>query len=196
MRGPTAAAALAFVLAGAPAPAGAADATGTLTLKADRHASVRMTFRDPVQVWTDGVPGGSLPGISGGGDYAGFVFVPERGVGPEAAVVRIPGRTGSGTTIRAGANGKPTLPAGRYTVRVLAAEPVVIKIAVRGLRSTTVRATTPMQVRRYEAAFAEDTGVRLSGRGGVRLGARSAVFVVSVVCFPGTNWYAYGGIAA
>lgn len=179
--------ALAFVLAGVAVPADAADATGTLTLKADRHASVAVTFRNQVQVWTDGAAGGSLPEITGGGDYAGFVFVPERGTGPEAAVVRIPGRTGGATTVRVGEGGKPTLPAGRYTVRVLAEEPVVIRLAVRGLRSTTLRATRPMPVRRYETTFAEDTGRQLAGRGGVRLGARSAVFTVAAFRMTGTT---------
>jgi hypothetical protein len=158
--------------------------TATLTITASRDARRTVTLARPLTLWLEDPEHG--PAYSSGARYAGFVLVPEKRGAPGAGVARLPGAGGAPIGVLAGDDPVPTLPAGRYTLAVVADEPVTIRVRASGTRSTTWRAAAPLPVARVDASMSSVVR-QAHGDAFLDLTAASAVFTVTTFRVTGTT---------
>lgn len=157
--------------------------TATLTITASRDARRIVTLARPLTLWLEDPDHG--PAYSGSAQYAGFVLVPEKRSGSSAGVARLPGAGGAPVSVLAGDDPVPTLPAGRYTLAVVAEEPVTIRVRASGTPSTTWRAAAPLPVARVDASMSS-VALNAYGDAFLVLTAASAVFTVTTFRVTGT----------
>lgn len=175
--------ALTLAALGVPVPvtnAGTVKPTGTLTVKAPKHARLLVTLAKPVTFWLDTEGDTDGPIIAGGGKHAGFLLVAKSVHVDTVGMVRVPAAARTSIQLLAGDNARPTLPAGRYTLEVVADQAIDIRVRIRGMASMTWRATGPLSVRTVNATFTSDPGPESSGTGAFTLSASSAVFTVAM----------------
>lgn len=154
--------------------------TGTLTIKAPRHASLAVTLHTSATLWLadDGDVDGPI--FTGGGKHAGFLLLPASKRADTVGMVRIPATPYTSVDLLAGDDATPTIPAGRYTLEVVADQAVEIRVRLRGMSSRTWKATGPLAVRTATGSFPNDVGREVIGDGKFTLSATSAVFSVAM----------------
>jgi hypothetical protein len=174
---------VALVMSAAFSPA--AHAAGTppsvVTIRATGNVQMAITLRTKLTIFNDDPdPGDSTPTVSivGGGETTGFALVPADPNIETPARLTMPRPDGGSESLR---NGEPTpsLPAGRYTLRVVATGAVTIRLPVRGLTSRTWRPATALTVRTPRVAYSGDIGQKLVGRAALHIGSGSLVFALT-----------------
>lgn len=173
---------LTLALFGPALSAGAAPAkpTATLTIKASRHARLVVTLHTAATFWLADEGDVDGPIFTGGGKHAGFLLLPASKRSETVGMVRIPATPYTSVDLLAGDDPTPTLPAGRYTLEVVADQAVEIRVRLRGMTSRTWKATAPLAVRTATGSFANEVGREVSGHGKITVSATSAVFSVAM----------------
>lgn len=160
--------------------------TGTITVKAARHARLVVTLDRPVTLWLQDQGDVDGPIIAGGGAHAGFLLVPVGPAVPTVGMVRTPAARSTSVELVAGGEVMPSVPAGRYTLEVVADRAVDIRIRSRGL-TTTWAATSPLSVKSVTATFADGLGNSLVGNARLQVSTTSTVLTVAVFRVSGTT---------
>ena len=161
-------------------PAEAVKPSGVVRILATGNAQMQVTLRQPTTLWLQTSGGVAGPTISAGAsEHAGFVLVPATSSTPTIGVVNVPAGSHSRYDVVVGGKNTPTLPAGRYTLRVVSDQSIDVRVKVSGTPSTTWTARAPLTVRDKEAGFDPAIGPEVVGRAGVRITASSVVVTLA-----------------